>query len=119
MIRRMLRSPHTWIMIAFLVLIWPLAAYPRGIVKAYLDHAFGRLELRTYGFPLCIWDECYCKRLEERYQVHVIQTGDCQIWPHVAWYANGYNHVSVPLIKQRFGKDVFEDCFSACKAPAR
>lgn len=112
---RAVKSRGEWVVIVAVTgvtifVLWELAAYPRGAVMAYIDHACGRYELKTYGFPIWVWDEPYCRLLEERYGVHMDPIADCTVSPNIEWYADGYNTVSKRLFFKRHGKDVFMEC---------
>ena len=108
------RSPKTLIKLVLvgvlLVVGWFVGSYPRGMLMACFDHACGRLELRTYGYPIRISNKPFCDLLEARYGVQLVPIAGCVITPDVAWYAGGYNLVSRHFLHMKFGKDIFAEC---------
>jgi hypothetical protein len=77
-----------------------------GQAEAKLDLASGRLAIETYGMPM---PEGYYKILRERYHIEVKRiAGDTDVTEKVMGHAKGYNEVSEPEIKRRFGDNVLQ-----------
>ena len=84
---------------------YSLRAYRRGRLDAQRDIAHGKLALEV------IWDEdanpvlkTYLKR---RYHIEVRRNGTDEIDEQITGHAKGYNDVSMPEIKRRYGADFF------------
>ena len=91
------------------VLVWWLLAYPRGMMVAWFDQARGRDAIKSYGLPPP-WYRDYFELVTQRYGVSIDRVADCEISFDTEWYAAGYNSVSGPRIRRRFGKDIFVEC---------
>jgi hypothetical protein len=79
------------------------SAYVRGWLQAKRDLKEGRLAIEGYGF----WGpspEIY-NLLRERYHVELRHTSGCVVNDYILSHAKGYNHVSIPAIESRWGKD--------------
>ena len=105
----LLKSRRTWLVILAGVAAWYAASYPRGMVMAYIDHAFGHYEVQGWGFPPP-WMGDYKRLLKENYGVTYRSVGGCMVFPTVGWYAEGYSSVSGPRLQARYGKDIFAEC---------
>lgn len=91
------------------VLVWWLLAYPRGMMVAWFDQARGRDAIKSYGLPPR-WNREYFELVSQRYGVSIDRVADCEVSLDTEWYAAGYNSVSRPRIRRRFGKDIFAQC---------
>jgi hypothetical protein len=91
------------------VVLWYAAAYPRGVVMAYLDHARGQEELRTWGLPPPEpLDRELRTLLRERYGV-ALHRGGCELPPR--WgYDVGYAETARSLTARQHGKDILAEC---------
>ncbi len=87
------------------------SAYVLGWFQAERDLKAGTLAIEGYGF----WGpspETYAL-LRDRYHVEIRHTsGGCVVNDYIMGHAKGYNHVSIPAIESRWGKD-FLDSFQA------
>jgi hypothetical protein len=92
-----------------LPVLWYASAHPRGVLVAHLDHARGRYEVLSAGYP-APWSGEYSCLLEERYGVKINRVADCVVSPWLGWYINGYNPTSRRLLEERYGKDIFREC---------
>jgi hypothetical protein len=91
------------------VVVWYAGSYPRGMAMAYIDHARGHYEEKTYGYPSPTrWE--YARLLKERYDVKLHAVAGCMVYPHEEWYVGGYNDVSEHLLLKKHGKDIFAEC---------
>jgi hypothetical protein len=105
------RRPLVWLSaVALSVPLWHALAYPRGALEARIDDARGDYEVLGYGLP-APWTPGAARLLEERYGVRLRGVAGCCVSPWVRWHADGYNAASEPLLRERFGKDVIEECF--------
>lgn len=97
-----------------LVILWYLGPYPRGVVMAHVDHARGYYEIKTYGGPLSPEEsERYAKYnrlLQERYEVELEPVAGCVVTWSLVQFVDGYNSVSKQLLKEKHGRDIFEEC---------
>jgi hypothetical protein len=50
--------------------------------------------------------------MREKYGVEMDVVGDYSVFPMTEWYAKGYNSVSRPLLVQKFGRDIFAECWT-------
>ena len=85
---RRARLVAVWAGVA-LVVLWIPLAYPRGVLLAYLHHARGHYELK------------------------LDLAGGCMPSPWLVWYVDGYNSVSERLLIQKYGRNVFRECYAA------
>ena len=85
-----------------------LAAYPRGMLMAHFDCARGRYEIERSGMP-AQWQFISWRIIHDKYGVDV-NHGGCVVTPDSLWYEDGYNSVSEPRIRARFGKNVIAEC---------
>jgi hypothetical protein len=99
------------------VVVWYAGSYPRGMAMAYIDHACGHYEEKTYGLPdPSRWE--YARLLKERYDVKLHAVAGCEVYPDDEWYVGGYNAVSRRLLLQKYSKDIFAECYAeAAKHP--
>jgi hypothetical protein len=106
----LLNSRRAWaIALVTSAVLWYPTAYPWGMVVACLDHLLGRREVKTYGYRTAL-PSAYARLLRDRYGVQLHTVGQCEVPPHLRWYAKGYNAVAVGLVNREYGKDVFEEC---------
>jgi hypothetical protein len=108
------RSPRFWLRaivgVLASVVVWYLAAYPRGMLMAGLDDgACGHDAMLTAGKPP-YWQAKFRRLLQEKHGVTVEQAGDCMASPALRAYISGYNAVSRARLVARFGIDVFAEC---------
>jgi hypothetical protein len=90
-------------------LLWPLTAYPRAMLGAYLDHACGHYEVKTYGYP-APWRWEYGLLLKQKYGVELNAIAGCCVTEELERYVSGYNAASRSLLRARYGKDIFAEC---------
>ena len=79
------------------------SAYVLGWLQAQRDLKAGALAVEGYG----LWGpspEAYAL-LRDRYHVEIRQTSGCAVNDYILGHAKGYNHVSIPAIENRLGKD--------------
>jgi len=98
--------------LVLLLVLWPLTAYYRGMLMAHIDHSRGHYEIQVHGFLFFFDDpEEEGRLLRERYGVTVNFVGGCGVSEPFAWYVKGYNAASRRLIFEKYGKDVFQECY--------
>jgi hypothetical protein len=93
-----------------LPVLWWATAYPRGVLMAHFDHARGRYEVQTYGEGPPPWRGEYGRLLKERYGIRLNHVASRDVSPWVRAYADGYNSVSMSLLEEKYGEDVFREC---------
>ncbi|QEL15179.1 hypothetical protein [Limnoglobus roseus] len=93
---------------------WFFSAYPRGLFAAYADRVAGHDEIKVFGYPPPEIGE-YSRLLRERYGVKMNVVAGCVVTQDLEWYVDGYNSVSEPRIREKFGKDIFEECWNEAK----
>jgi hypothetical protein len=116
-----LKSPWTWVVTAA-VLLGVLAlvflsltpSYSSGVREAYADHARGHYEIKTYGIP-APWDEEYHRLLQQKYGVRLHQVAGCVVSRGFSDYVRGYNDISTRLLREKYGRDVVEECEQLAK----
>jgi hypothetical protein len=96
------------------IVLWFVAAYPRGAVAAYLEHTRGHREVKTFGYPPPERRE-YARLLRERYGVEVNVVAGCVVTEELVQYVKGYNAVSKWLLKEEFGRDIFAECWEEAR----
>jgi hypothetical protein len=79
------------------VIVWYAGSYPRGMVMAYIDHAYGHYEVKVWGLPM-FFDDGHESLLREKYGVEMVRVGECSVFPTTEMYARGYNSISKPLL---------------------
>jgi hypothetical protein len=84
------------------------AAYRAGRADAQHDIARNYLAVEEYGRE-AVWEEDYGKIAERRFGVHVKRVAGCIVDDQILGHAKGYNEISEPAIKRRFGRDVLVD----------
>jgi hypothetical protein len=94
------------------VVLWFLSAYPRGALTAQIDQAFGHYEVQFFGPPPPPWWPDYRKMLKDKYDVELRGVAGCLVTPQLVWYVSGYNSVSERRIEEKYGKDIFKECFT-------
>ena len=94
---------------------WWFSAYPRGMIAAWADGSREYDEVQVYGLPFP-WDGEYARLLRERYGVKVNYVAGCVVTQDLVWYVDGYNSISEPRIRKRFGKDIFAECAADAQA---
>jgi hypothetical protein len=113
------RKRRGWLVAAFigfaLVLVWQFTPYPRGMLMAYIDHRLGHHEKKVYGGLAPPWVVEGERLLKEKYGVTVTSVGSCCVSDSAMSYADGYNAVSVPRLIQKFGHDIFEECYTLAR----
>lgn len=92
-----------------LAIAWWFSAYPRGMIAASADCAFGHYEVQTFGVP-ATWSSEFCRLASERFGVKVRTVAGCVVTDDLVWYVDGYNRVSRSRIQARFGKDALAEC---------
>jgi hypothetical protein len=98
-----------------LIIVWWYSAYPRGMIVAWFDLVCGHYEVKTFGYP-ARWSWEYRLLIYERYGVKIKAVAGCVVDEELVWYVDGYNSVSYPRIRARFGKDIFAECRAEAKA---
>ncbi len=83
------------------------AAYEAGRAQAETDMRAGRLVIEEYGFPRKGEQE-YADILRDRYHIELRRVASDIVDPKADGHAFGYNAISEPEIKRRFGSDVLE-----------
>ena len=83
------------------------SAFDAGRVEAQADLQAGRLVILDYGTPRKGQHE-FEALFRERYEVEVRRVANDAVNPTINGRALGYNDVSKPEIKRRFGNDVLE-----------
>lgn len=84
------------------------AAYRAGRADAQRDIRRNYLAVEEYGRE-AVWDEEYGKIAQRRFGVHVKRVAGCLVDDQILGHAKGYNEISEPEIKRRFGRDVLVD----------
>ncbi len=92
-----------------LVLLWYGTAAPRGRLMAHVDYAQGRYRVKGF-FPEQTSSPAYCRLLEEKYSVIFDFLELRPYQPDTEAYAYGYNDVSVRLLNEKYGRDIFAEC---------
>src|SRR5262245_41557209 len=112
----LLKSPWTWVVTAAvtlgvltLVFLDWRPPYSRGVEEAYADHARGHSEIRVYGWRPP-WDGECDRLLQGKYRVRLNQVAGCVVSHQFSAYVKGYNEVSTRLLREKYGRDVFEEC---------
>jgi hypothetical protein len=112
----LLKSPWTWVVTAAvmlgvlaLVFLSLTPSYSSGVREAYADHARGHYEIKTYGIP-APWDDECDRLLQEKYRVRLRQVAGCVVSHQFSAYVRGYNEASTRLLREKYGRDVFEEC---------
>ena len=82
-------------------------AYQAGRMAAETDLRAGRLVIEDYGFPRKGQPE-YAEILKQRYQIELRRVAGDVVDRRAYGHAFGYNDVSEPEIKRRFGNDLLE-----------
>lgn len=88
---------------------WWFSAYPRGMAMAWWDGVRGRDIEKIYGMMQGT-DPEYARLLRERYGVEFDVVAGCVVTSELRQYADGYNAVSRPRVRAKWGKDVFTEC---------
>jgi hypothetical protein len=88
---------------------WEATAFPRGQFAAWRDVRHGKYQELTYGLKVQ-WFPYYAILLQARYRIEVRCLASRLVPNGIVSYAAGYNAVSVPAAKRRFGHDVFREC---------
>jgi hypothetical protein len=99
------------------ILAWHLTAYHRGRLMGSLDHACGHFEVKVFGGPPLPPQELECysvyaRLLKERYGVELNVIGGCVVSEAEGRYAEGYSDVSRSLLKKKYGRDIFAECWT-------
>jgi hypothetical protein len=106
-------SRRTWVTLVVvgwvLVVCWFVSGFPRGVLTASFDHARGRYEILTFGKPGSEREECR-RLLADRYGVKLRAVAGCVVSFELVQYVEGYNSASRHLLKERHGRDIFEEC---------
>lgn len=89
---------------------WWFAAYPRGMAMAWWDGLRGRDVIKVYGMIGGPARQEYERLLGARYGVEFDRVAGCVVTTELVEYADGYNRVSMPQIRAKWGKDVFTAC---------
>lgn len=89
--------------------VWSLSASTRGRLAAQRDIRRGRYEVLGYGLPPASRDD-YVRCLREQYGVQYRVVALCIVSESLVSYADSYNRVSSTAARQRFGRDIFQEC---------
>ena len=92
-----------------MAIAWFATAYPQGMIAAYGDIFRGPYGILYYGYQTHE-NFAYYKLLRERYGVEMHPIAGCVVSDTERWYAQGYNSVSGPRIRQLFGDNIFREC---------
>lgn len=86
------------------------SAYPYGIVAAYVDYYRGHYEMKKFGALPPMWVDEYEQLVKARYGVQTHRVAGCVLDQDIVWYVSGYNSTMLDLLKDRHGRDIFEEC---------
>src|SRR5258708_1219633 len=81
------------------------AAYRAGRADATRDVARGYFAVEEFGRTV-VWQDDYAKIAKQRFGVHVKTVAGCIVDEEIVGHAKGYNEISEPAIKRKFGRDV-------------
>jgi hypothetical protein len=96
------------------IVVWELAAYPRGVVMAEIDCVFGVYSIKTAGKPVP-WSWEAREKLRDRYGIQMTAEAGCEVTPWLQWYMDGYNSISKPAIEGKFGDDVVKKTYEEAR----
>lgn len=86
------------------------AAYRAGRADATRDVARGYFAAEEFGRTASVaWQGDYAKIAEQRFGIHVKTVAGCIVDEQIVGHAKGYNEISEPAIKRKFGRDVLVD----------
>lgn len=92
--------------------------YQKGQKEASVDLEANKLKIKTLGRPVS-WFQEWREILLNEYNIDIVRIAGCLVSDEEIDYLNGYNSVSEPEIKKRFGENVFKDTLeqaeSVCK----
>lgn len=81
------------------------AAYRAGRADAQRDIARNYLAVEESGRGAA-WTEDYVNLALRQFGIHVKRVAGCLVDDTILGHAQGYNEISMPEIKRRFGRDV-------------
>lgn len=87
---------------------------PVGALHASCASLIGNHRVKAYGLPEPTFPT-YRKLMRNRYDIGIDHIAGCIVSRWQIAYVNGYNAVSTPLIKRRFGNDVFQKGYEEAK----
>ncbi len=93
--------------------IWWVTAGIRGTWEARFDIWRGHYAVQSYG--LNVYGREYAQLLKERYGIRTHIVAFCLVSEDERAYADNYNKLSAAAAKQKFGHDVFTECFEDAK----
>src|SRR5262245_30964686 len=96
---------------------WYFGTPLRGLVMAHIDYALGHYRVWEGG-PPAPWLREEQELLRERYGVEVDGVMPYLLTPWTFpyfWYGRGYNAAALDLLRQRYGKDVLDECYRDAK----
>jgi hypothetical protein len=108
--------------VVFLIVVWDLTPpYSKGVVAAYLDHVRlhhavkwsgdWRTAAREAGLTMHQRvGEPYHRLLRERYGLEIELVNSGFATGKARPFANGYNSVSLRVLRGKYGRDIFREC---------
>ncbi len=105
------RSARRLVLIGLgLFVAWFFSAYPHGIIAAYVDYYRGHYETKKFGALPPMWVDEYELLIKARYGVQTNRVAGCVVDQDIVWYVSGYNSTMIDLLKEKHGRDIFEEC---------
>jgi hypothetical protein len=89
---------------------WSATAGTRGKLVARYDVRCNHFYILAYGLAPPERAE-YARLLKERYGIELRKVADCIVSESLVSYVNEYDNVSVAAAINKFGHDVFEECW--------
>ncbi|MGA2601444.1 MAG: hypothetical protein ABSH09_31145 [Bryobacteraceae bacterium] len=86
---------------------WDSTARTRGKIQAHLDVSRGHYAILIYGLQAESLPET-ARLMRQRYGIELRVVADCIVTKPLVAYVDGYNMVSMPAVRRKFGRDVFE-----------
>jgi hypothetical protein len=93
---------------------WSVSASIRGRLSARFDIRRGRYTLLAYGLPPRGRPE-YARLLKERYGIELYAVAGCIVSDPLVSYVDSYDEVIAAAAKQKFGHDVFKECWDEAR----
>ncbi len=93
---------------------WSASASVRGRLAGYSKIRRGQYAILTYGAPPSERPE-YARLLKERYGIELRAVAGCIVSEPLMSYVEGYDEVSAAAAKQKFGHDVFRECWDEAR----
>lgn len=92
-------------------LLWDVTAEKRGELMAHRDVERGHLCVKRYGYGYEFHGDYRDEKdfLRSKYGVHLDAVAGCVVTRPLADYVRGYNSVSIPAIRKKYGRDIVEE----------